>query len=76
MEEKRYYVTSVEFNTEAKAENRSIPKSFDKIDLAKKEFYSRLGNDIGNEKLGWCHVILWNKYGEILMREYWERTVE
>lgn len=71
MYEQKFYVTSVEFNKQAQAENRTVPFSFSNIDDAKKKFYTILGSDIGNPTLSWCNVILWDNYGNLILREYW-----
>lgn len=79
MNEQRFYVTSIEYNKQAKAENRSQPFSFGNIDEAKKKFYQTLANDINNATLSWCNVILWDNYGNLILREYWheqEQIVE
>ena len=72
----RYYDTSVEYNKQAKAENRTQPFAFDSIDDAKKKFYTILSQDIGNPTLGWCNVIMWDSYGNMIMHEYWHEQAE
>lgn len=71
MNEQRFYVTSVEYNKQAQAENRTVPFAFNTIDEAKKKFYTVLGQNIGNASLSWCNVILWDNYGNLILREYW-----
>lgn len=55
----RFYVFSVQYNKDAQAENRSVPKAFDNRNDAIKEFHSQLAKDMGNATLGWslCMVI-------------------
>lgn len=74
MQDRRFYVTSIEFNKQAQAENRTVPFSFASIDEAKKKFYTILGQDIGNASLSWCNVILWDDRGDMLLHEYWHEN--
>lgn len=55
----RYYVFAVQYNKEAQAENRTVPKAYDSRNDAIKEFHRQLSQDYGNATLGWsiCMVI-------------------
>lgn len=72
----RYYVTSVEFNKNVQAENRTQPFAFDDIDSAKQKFYATLASDIKNATLSWCNVIMWDNYGNMIQHEYWHEQVQ
>lgn len=71
MEESRYYVTSVEYNKVAKAENRTVPFSFATIDEARKKFAAILSQDILNPTLSWCNIVMWDSYGNTIMHDFW-----
>ena len=55
----RYYVLAVQYNKDAQAENRTVPKAYDTKNEAKREFHNQLSQDYGNTTLGWsiCMVI-------------------
>ena len=55
----RFYVLAVQYNREAQAENRTVPKAFDNRNEAIAEFHSQLAKDMKNTTLGWslCMVI-------------------
>ena len=72
----RFYVTSIEYNKQVQAENRTTPFSFATIDEAKKKFYTVLGQNIGNPSLAWCNVILWDSFGNMILHEYWQESTE
>lgn len=65
----RYYVFVVQYNRVAKAENRTVPKAFDRENDAIREFHSQLAKDMGNETLGWSMVMLIDSYGQVEMKE-------
>ena len=54
-----YYVVSIQFNKEAMAENRTVPKSYGNRNDAIREFHRQLSADMGNSAIGWsiCMVI-------------------
>lgn len=68
---KRYYVTSVEFNKVAQAENRSVPSAFDSLDKAKAKFYTTLANNINNNTISDAVVIMFDSNGNKVMSEHW-----
>ncbi len=55
----RYYVLSVQYNKDAGAENRTVPKAYDTKNEAVAEFHRVLAADMKNATLGWsiCMVI-------------------
>lgn len=69
----RYYVTSIEYNENTQAENRTQPKAYNTLDEAKKEFHHILSQNICGATIGWCNVILWDQYGNVLIRDYWQK---
>lgn len=69
----RYYVTSIQHNKEADAENRSVPFAFDDYNSALQKFHSQLGADMNNTTLDWSVVIVWDSEGGIIRSEKWKR---
>ena len=55
----RYYVFAVQYNKDAGAENRTVPKAYDTRNAAIQEFHRQLAQDYANATLGWsiCMVI-------------------
>ena len=55
----RYYLLVVQYNKDAKAENRTTPKGFDTLYDAEKAYHKQLADDMGNATLGWgiCMVV-------------------
>lgn len=72
----RYYVLSIQYNRVAQAENRTVPKAFDKRENAIKEFHSQMAKDIDNDTLGWSFCMVINSAMGIEASEKWEREVE
>lgn len=48
----KYYLTTIQYNKEAKAENRTVPKMYTELEKAEADFYAQVGADMKNEKLG------------------------
>lgn len=71
----RYYVFSVQFNKDAKAENRTVPKAFDKREDAIKEFHRQMESDMGNATLGWSICMVINSAMGIEKMERWDAEV-
>lgn len=74
----RYYLTTIQFNKEAQAENRTIPKAFDKLEDAVTAFFSQVVTDRKNASLGWSVNYITNDFGGIYP-EYvhrWDAEVE
>lgn len=61
----RFYLTSIQFNKEAQAENRTAPKAFDKLEDAVTEFFSQVAKDRKNATLGWSVNYITNEFGGI-----------
>lgn len=74
----RYYVLSIQYNKAAQAENRTVPKAFDKREDAIKEFHSQMAKDMGNSTLGWSICMVINSAMGIEKAERWdaEQTAE
>lgn len=61
----RYYVFSVQYNKEAEAENRTVPKAFDSLNEAIAEFHTQMAKDMKNTTLGWSLCMVINSDGGI-----------
>lgn len=48
----KYYLTTIQYNKVAKAENRTIPKVYTSLDDAEADFYEQVGKDMKNNSLG------------------------
>lgn len=74
MPEKLYFVTSIEFNENAQATNRTVPKQFTNRSDAEKEFYRLMYTNNGLVGIGWFNVITWDQYGNPVpeLCKYWE----
>lgn len=59
----KFYLDSVQYNKEAKAENRSQTKMFTSKEKAEAEFYNQVGKDMTNEKLGGSVNIVYDSEG-------------
>lgn len=75
-EKMSYYVTSIEYNAEAQAENRSVPKMFTSRDKAVACYHKTIADNMNNAKLSWSIVKLWNSTGVDEMVDCWHREVE
>lgn len=55
----RFYVLSVQYNKDAGAENRTVPKAYNTRNEALAEFHRVLASDMKTPSLGWsiCMVI-------------------
>lgn len=56
----RYYLVTVQYNKNAEAENRTVPKAFNTLDDAIAEFHTQMGKDMKNESLGWALSIIFD----------------
>lgn len=72
----RYYLVSIQYNKEAKAENRTVPKAFDSRDEAIAEFHKQMGNDMKNVTLGWALSIVFDSNCGIVKEEKWVEEVQ
>ncbi len=59
----RYYLTTIQYNKVAEAENRTVPKAFDSLEDAVAEFHAQVGKDMKNETLGWSLNYITNSEG-------------
>lgn len=71
----RYYVTIIQYNAEAEAENREL-KAFNTRDEALAYYHKTMGNTIGNEKLAWALMYIVNSAGGVEIMDKWEKVVE
>lgn len=67
----RYYLLTIQYNKEAQAENRTVPKAFDSLDDAMAEFHTQMGKDMKNKTLGWALSMVINSDGGIHASEKW-----
>lgn len=74
----RYYVIFIQFNKDAQAENRTVPKAFDTLDDAIAEFHTQMGKDMKNATLGWSMGTIINSEGGQYQKytDKWVRPVE
>lgn len=52
----RFYVHAIQFNKEAQAENRTVPKACDTLNEALTAYHDQLTRDHKNKTLGWSMV--------------------
>jgi hypothetical protein len=69
----RFYVVSIQHNMVADAENRSIPKAYDTVNEAVREFHRQLSVDMSNETLDWAICLVFDSRMEIIKAEKWTR---
>lgn len=72
----RYYLLTVQYNKDAGAENRSVPKGFDTREDAIREFHSQMAKDMANSSLGWAFSMVINSAMGIEKEEKFERPEE
>ena len=65
----KYYVLSIQYNKDAQAENRTVPKAYDTRNDAVKEFHRQLSTDMGNSTLGWSICMVINSAMGVEMQE-------
>lgn len=61
----KYYLTTIQYNKEAKAENRTVPKMYTELEKAEADFYEQVDKDMKNEKLGGSLNYVTNSEGGI-----------
>lgn len=71
----RYYVVTIQHNKEKDAENRTVPKAYDTLNEATREFHRQLGEDMNNATLDWSVCLLFDKFGAVYRSETWERPI-
>lgn len=67
----KYYVVTIQYNKEKKAENREAPKMFLTLEAAEQKFYEQVGKDMANATLGGSLNILMNSDGGIYETKKW-----
>lgn len=65
----RFYLVTIQYNKDAQAENRTVPKGFDSVEDAIAEFHTQMGKDMKNATLGWSLAIVFDKNGGIVRDE-------
>lgn len=48
----RFYLVTIQYNKESKAENRTVPKVYPTLEEAEANFYEQVGKDMKNPVLG------------------------
>lgn len=69
----RYYLFTIQYNSEKEAENREAPKGFNTLDEAIAQFHVQMGKDMNNVTLGWALSIVADSDGYIYKNEKWVR---
>lgn len=72
----RYYLVTIQYNREKKAENRTAPKSFETLNEAIAAFHKQMGADMSNDTLGWAISMVFDMEGIIYKNETWTRPEE
>lgn len=65
----RYYLVTIQYNREAQAENRTVPKAFDSLNDAEAEFHSQVAKDMKNSILGWSLNMVINDDGGVYLQK-------
>lgn len=61
----KYYLTTIQYNKVAKAENRTVPKVYTSLEKAEADFYEQVGKDMKNATLGGSLNYITNSDGGI-----------
>lgn len=48
----KFYLTTIQYNKEAKAENRTVPKKYNSLEGAEADFHEQVAKDMKNATLG------------------------
>lgn len=72
----RFYVMFVQHNKEVNAENRTVPKGFDKLNEAYQAFYEQLGKDMKNATLDWSVGFILTNNGATYESRFWKEEIE
>lgn len=67
----RFYLITIQYNKEAKAENRTVPKAYDDLAKAEADFYEQVGKDMKNAVLGGSLNMVINSSGGVHMVKQW-----
>lgn len=65
----RYYLLTIQYNRNAEAENRTVPKAFDTLNDAEAEFHSQVAKDMRNATLGWSLNMVINSDGGVYLQK-------
>lgn len=72
----RYYLITIQFNREAGAENRTVPRAFDTRDDAEQAFHEQVAKDMKNDTLGWSLNVVINDTGYAELTKKWVRPIQ
>lgn len=61
----KYYLITIQYNKEAKAENRPAPKMYEDFEKAQADFYEQVGKDMKNAVLGGSLNMVINSAGGV-----------
>lgn len=61
----KFYLITIQYNKEAHAENRSVPKMYETLEQAEADFYEQVGKDMKNAKLGGSLNMVINSEGGV-----------
>ena len=61
----KYYLITIQYNKEAKAENRPQPKMYTDFAKAQADFYEQVGKDMKNASLGGSMNMVVNSEGGV-----------
>lgn len=67
----RFYLITIQYNKESKAENRTVPKAYDDLAKAEADFYEQVGKDMKNAVLGGSLNMVTNSAGGVHMTKQW-----
>lgn len=48
----KFYLTTIQYNKEKDAENRTVPKAYTTLEAAEADFFEQVGRDMKNTTLG------------------------
>lgn len=75
MEERRFYVVSIQYNMEKKAENRTVPVPYPTYTKAKTAWHDQLQKDGKNPVIGWSICMVIDNYCNVLETERYDAEV-
>lgn len=61
----KFYLTTIQYNKEAHAENRTVPRVFETLDNAEQAFHEQVGKDMKNATLGGSLNYVTNSLGGV-----------
>ena len=61
----KYYLITIQYNQESKAENRTVPRMYTDLADAEADFYEQVGKDMKNSTLGGSLNLVINSEGGV-----------